>query len=174
MKLIVGLLACGLVGSSVHAQTVQWPEKKARAADAAALFQTATKLRAELAEETNALGPAHGAAATCIEQLSNATSADLGEIRQTYRLAIVDAYMADPVDEESASGILFDALAEAKFTLQKTHAVVQLVQALCPTDTGVQSLAIDLEALEGAYGQTIATLQERIGSSRPGPPTPSP
>ena len=82
--------------------------------------------------------------------------------------------MVNPVDEDAASSMLFDALAEGKYTLQKTHAIVQVAQAFCSKSTIVLNFSIDVEALEGEYGRTISTLQERIGPSRPGLPTPTP
>jgi hypothetical protein len=172
MKLVAALLISALGASAAHGQAVEWPEKKVRPAEATALVQLRERIRAEIKEENQALGPAQPPDDICIERLEDATTGLFAQELQTFRLSMADMYMTSPVDEETVSGELFDQLQDATKELQTTHLMVQFANAGCSKSAVVTGITVDLESIEGAYRQTISTLQARIGPVRPGFPDP--
>jgi hypothetical protein len=169
VSFMIGLAMC----TAAHAQAVQWPAKKVRVEDGAALIVLAQKMRAELGQENADLAQTNTTNEdSCLERIEDVSGHLYDEERQTWRLATVGMYVVNPVDEETIAGALFDELHDATDTLKVVHQVVGLATQFCSKSTKVIGVAVRVEALEGEYQRIVATLHERIGPTRPGPPSP--
>jgi hypothetical protein len=175
MKLVMGVAVLSLVAGGAVAQPVTWPDRKVRPVDAGALLILAKEFEQAVNDETTAYEQKTNTANenTCLEQIVNISERLFAEERQTWRLSMVSTYMTDPVNEEAATGQLFDELGDANSILDASHKMVGLTERFCDRDTLVEAHATRLEELEGQYHQIVITLQERIGPTRPGPPNPT-
>ncbi|HEX3915781.1 MAG TPA: hypothetical protein VHW60_00470 [Caulobacteraceae bacterium] len=137
--------------------------------DAAGLETLAQTMRGELAQQQQDGTPSTNTPQEddCLGKITSATSNLFAEERQTMRLAKVDMYSGDPIDEQMVASQLFDELRDAQTVLQITHQMVQLTEAYCNRSQMIAATDLRLEATEGEYQRIVSTLQERIGATRP-------